>query len=108
MAGLEDLSCLRSEPSGGDGCELRVQVQPNARCSAVAGMQGEALRVRLAAPPIEGRANAELLRWLARELDLPRRAVTLRAGELSRHKRVHLACAPERVAAWLRAQLGAE
>ena len=49
------------------------------------------LRVRLAAPPAEGRANAELVRFLAKELGVPRDAVRLVAGRRSRRKLVHLA-----------------
>lgn len=49
------------------------------------------LRVRLAAPPAEGRANAELVRFLAKELGVPRDAVSLVAGRRSRRKLVHLA-----------------
>lgn len=99
-----DLPCLKADRAG-TGCELWVQVVPNAGRTAVAGLHDGALRVRLAAPPIEGRANAELLQWLARALGLPRRAVTLAGGDLSRRKRLHVDCAPERLAAWLRLQL---
>jgi len=49
------------------------------------------LRVRLAAPAAEGRANAELVRFLSKELGVPRDAVTLGAGGRSRRKLVHLA-----------------
>ena len=101
-----DLPCLTVDRSGA-GCELRVQVVPNAGRTAVAGVHDGALRVRLAAPAIEGRANAELLQWLARALGLPRRAVTLVGGELSRRKRLHVDCGPDHLATWLRAQLAA-
>lgn len=109
MATFDDLPCLLRASKGGSGCELRVHVLPGASRSKFAGLHGDQLRVRVAAPPIDGRANAELLQWLAHALDLRRRAVTLRAGLASRHKRVHLDCAPAHVAAWLRAQaLGAD
>ena len=62
---------------------------------------GDALRVRLAAPAIEGRANEALVAWLARELGLPRRAVALRHGMTGRRKRVALACPAAQVIAWL-------
>lgn len=86
----------------GDDCELQVQVVPNASRTAVTGLHDGALRVRLMAPPIEGRANAALLAWLARSLGLPRRAVQLLGGDTSRRKRVHLACPSAQVADWLR------
>ncbi len=89
----------------GQACELLVQVVPNAGRTAVAGLHDGALRLRLGAPAIEGRANAELQQWLARSLGLPRRAVSVRAGALSRRKRVHLDCAAAQVEDWLRAQI---
>lgn len=101
-----DLPCL-TVGRAGSGCHLLVQVVPNAGRTAVAGLHDGALRVRLAAPPIEGRANAELQQWLARSLGLPRRAVTLAGGELSRRKRLHVDCPPDQLAAWLRSQLAA-
>ena len=104
MSAADDLPCLKASRIGA-GCELLVQVVPNAGHTAVAGLHDGALRVRLAAPPIEGRANAELLQWLARALRLPRRAVTLAGGDLSRRKRLHVDCPPEALAAWLRDQL---
>lgn len=74
----------------------------------MAGLHDGALRVRLRAPAIEGRANAELERWLAQALDLARRDVSLVAGTLARRKRVRLACTPQKAAAWLRQCLGAD
>ena len=69
---------------------LVVHVQPRAKRSAAAGRHGDALRVRLAAPPVDGAANEELVRFLAEALDLPRRAVRLVAGRTSRRKVVEL------------------
>lgn len=94
------LSCLKAV--GEEACELQVQVVPNASRTAVAGLHDGALRVRLMAPPIEGRANAALLAWLARSLDLPRRSAQLLGGDTSRRKRVHLGCPAAQVAEWLR------
>ncbi len=83
---------------------LEVHVVPNAPRSAVAGWHGGALKVRVHAPAQEGRANEELLAFLAAHLGLPRRAVTLERGTASRRKRVRLAgLAPEE----LRRRLGA-
>lgn len=74
---------LTVQPSG---IRLTLHVQPGARKSEVAGEHGDALKIRLAAPPVEGKANAELLRWLASYLGVPRKAVTLLSGERNRHK----------------------
>jgi hypothetical protein len=61
-------------------------VTPGARRSELAGVVDGRLRVRLAAPPSEGRANDELIRYLARELDVRRQAVSVVAGGRSRRK----------------------
>ena len=73
------------------GVRLRVRVQPSASRSEVAGRYGDAIRIRLASPPVDGKANAALTRLLSEVLDVPRRAVTLCAGEGSRSKVVEVA-----------------
>jgi len=70
----------------GDAVTLTLHVQPGAKRSEVTGLHGEALRLRLAAPPIEGRANEALLRFIAELFDVPLRQVELRQGGQSRHK----------------------
>lgn len=67
---------------------LVLYVQPGAKRSEVAGLHGAALKVRLAAPPIEGRANEALLRFIADRFRVPLRNVEIIQGEQSRHKRV--------------------
>ncbi len=89
----------------GDGCNLLVQVVPNAGHTSFAGLYDGALRVRLAAPPIEGRANAALLVWLAKSLGLPKRAVVLISGDSARRKRLRIDCDADRVRSWLLEQL---
>jgi uncharacterized protein len=65
---------------------LPVRAVPNAPRSALAGWVGDAVKVKLKAPPVEGKANAELCRFLSETLGVGRAAVTLAAGETSRHK----------------------
>jgi uncharacterized protein (TIGR00251 family) len=72
----------------GSAITLMVHVQPGAKHSAVAGVHGDALKIRLAAPPIEGRANAALLQFIAEQFAVPLRNVELKQGEQSRRKRV--------------------
>jgi len=73
-----------------DTLVLTLHVQPGARRTEIAGAHGEALKVRLAAPPVEGKANAELLRFLAEVFGVPGRAVVLVRGETSRRKVVRI------------------
>ena len=69
---------------------LRLHVQPGARKTEVSGLHGESLKIRLAAPPVEGKANAALLAYIAMRFDVPLRNVTLLSGEKSREKRVEV------------------
>ncbi len=70
---------------------LQVRVTLRAGRTALAGMRGEALLVRLAAAPVDGAANDALIAFLAGLLDIPKRDVTIVAGERGRDKRVAIA-----------------
>ena len=70
--------------------ELSLRVQPRASRTRCVGALGDQLKVQLAAPPVDGAANAALLEFLARTLGVPRRQVTLVWGESSRSKRVRV------------------
>ncbi|NLR76489.1 DUF167 domain-containing protein [Leeia aquatica] len=67
---------------------LTLHIQPGAKRSEVVGVHGEALKIRLAAPPVDGKANAALLAFLATQLNIPQRQLELLSGETSRSKRV--------------------
>ena len=67
-----------------------VHVQPRASRTEVAGVHGAALKVRLHAPPVDGAANEELVKFLARSLGVARRAVRIVAGQTSRSKVVEI------------------
>lgn len=67
-------------------CTLAIKAIPNAPKSEVTGWLGDALKVKVHAPPVEGRANDALCEFLAEELGLPRRAVTVMRGDTSRQK----------------------
>ena len=69
---------------------LALHVQPGAARTEVAGTHGDALKIRLAAPPVDGKANAELLRFLADAFAVPLRQVTLVRGETARRKTVRI------------------
>jgi uncharacterized protein (TIGR00251 family) len=83
------------------GVVLRVVVVPNARATQAVGLHDGALRVRLAAPPIEGRANEAICNWVAAELGVPKRAVRLRRGTTSRAKQLEIDAPGSEVSAWL-------
>jgi hypothetical protein len=71
-------------------CTLAIKAVPNAPRSAVVGWLGEALKVKVHAPALEGRANDELCEFLADALALPHRAVTVLQGDKSRQKILHI------------------
>jgi len=77
---------------GHEGIVLTLHVQPGAKRTEVAGQYGDALKVRLAAPPVDGKANAELLRFIADAFGVPLRNVTLERGDTSRRKVVRIRC----------------
>ena len=85
----------------GDAVWLAVSVQPNAKRTAADGLHDGALRVRLCAPPVDGKANQLLIEWVADELGLPKRAVRLVRGDTSRRKWLAVDAPVARVEAWL-------
>lgn len=94
-----DWPCVRAlSPAA---CVLTVTVLPNARQTEATGLHEGALRVRLAAQPIEGQANAALAAWLARELGLAKRDVRLRRGAAARCKQVEIDAPAAQVHSWL-------
>jgi uncharacterized protein (TIGR00251 family) len=79
---------------------FQVYVVPRASRSEIAGEYNGALRVRLAAPPIDGAANRELIAMLAKALRVSRNAIEINAGHASKNKRVTVRqCRPEILAA---------
>ncbi|MDD5384680.1 MAG: DUF167 domain-containing protein [Gallionella sp.] len=70
----------------GNVITLTLHVQPGAKRSGITGLHGEALKLRLSAPPVEGRANEALLKFIAELFGVPLRQVELRQGGQSRHK----------------------
>ena len=70
---------------------LVVHVVPRAKRTQVAGRHGDALKIKLKAPPVDGAANAELVRFVAERLHVPRGAVTITAGHTGRRKTLEIA-----------------
>ncbi len=79
------MSWVRSDSNG---ALISVHASPRATRSAIAGLHGEALKIRLAAPPVDGKANKELRRFLADALDIPVSSLKILSGETGRSKRV--------------------
>jgi uncharacterized protein (TIGR00251 family) len=67
---------------------LRLRIQPRASREEVAGVAGDAIKLRLTAPPVDGAANEALVRFLAARLEVPRSAVELVSGRSGRTKLV--------------------
>jgi len=65
---------------------LTLHIQPGAKKTEVAGEHGDALKLRLAAPPVDGKANAALIAFLADQLAVPKQSVVLKSGQTSRRK----------------------
>ena len=85
---------------------LSLHVQPGARRTGFAGLHGGVAKLRLAAPPIDGKANTALRAFLAEICGAPKSDIQLLSGETSRAKRVRIAPAPDRLLR-LRAALAA-
>ena len=69
-----------------DNLVLTLHIQPGAKNTAAAGLHGDALKIKLAAPPVEGKANTALLKFLAERFDVPLSRVILKQGDKSRRK----------------------
>ena len=69
---------------------LQVQIQPRASSDAIAGVLGDRLKIRLTAPPVEGKANEHLIAWLARLFDVPKSQVILERGASSKRKQLRI------------------
>lgn len=74
----------------GDGVVLTLHIQPGAKRTECAGLHGEALKIRLAAPPVDGKANEALVAFLSKTLGVSKSSVELISGETSRAKRVRV------------------
>src|SRR5258708_1694599 len=73
------------------GATFTVRVHPRAKKNAIAGVVGDALKLSLTAPPVEGRANEAAIAFLAEVLHVPRGSITIAAGQSSRNKVIRVA-----------------
>jgi uncharacterized protein len=79
---------IRDTPAG---ATFAVRVQPRARKNAITGVAGDALKLAITAPPVEGKANQACIEFLAEFLNVPRASVTIVAGQSSRNKVIRVA-----------------
>jgi uncharacterized protein (TIGR00251 family) len=82
------MTVVRDTPGG---ATFSVRIHPRAKKDAITGELGDALKLALTAPPVEGRANAACIEFLAVLLKLPRSSITIAAGQSSRNKVVRVA-----------------
>lgn len=75
----------------GDGATFAVKVHPRAKKNGITGEVGNALKVSLTTPPIEGRANEACVEFFAKLLKVPRSSVTIASGQSSRDKVIRVA-----------------
>ena len=87
---------VQSHPSG---LAFRVHVQPRSARNQVVGLHGDALKVKLTAPPVEGAANAACTAFLAEALGIAKSSVRILSGQTGRHKIILVACPPDRAPA---------
>ncbi|WP_154172642.1 DUF167 family protein YggU [Vibrio metoecus] len=74
----------------GDDLLLRLYIQPKASRDSIVGLHGEELKVAITAPPIDGKANAHLSKYLAKQCKVAKGSVVIEKGELGRHKQVRI------------------
>ena len=73
------------------GISFSIRIHPRARKNAITGVIGDALKLALTAPPVEGRANQAVIEFFAELFEIPRSSVTITSGETSRKKQVRIA-----------------
>ncbi len=73
-----------------DGLVLRLYIQPKASRDSIVGLHGDEVKVAITAPPIDGKANAHLVKFLAKQFRVAKSQITIEKGELGRHKQVKI------------------
>ncbi len=86
---------------------LDVRIQPRASKDEIVGFHGNRLKIRITAPPVDGKANQHLIAYLASVFKVPRRDIVLLAGETGREKRIKV-ISPSVMPVWLQSSMTAE
>ncbi|MFM2597270.1 DUF167 family protein YggU [Vibrio fortis] len=79
-----------------DDILLRLYIQPKASRDKIIGLHGEELKVAITAPPVDGKANAHLTKYLSKQFKVAKGLVKIEKGELGRHKQVRI-CSPNQI-----------
>ncbi|MGD8515062.1 MAG: DUF167 family protein [Granulosicoccaceae bacterium] len=74
----------------GDALVIHVRLQPRASRNELVGLHGDALKIRLTAPPVDGKANAALLKFLAKTFAVPQSSIIIETGQTGRNKRLRI------------------
>ncbi|HXY77358.1 MAG TPA: DUF167 domain-containing protein [Candidatus Acidoferrales bacterium] len=82
------MAAIRNSPNG---ATFAVKIHPRAKKDAITGEVGDAIKLALIAPPVDGKANAACIEFFAKLLEVPRSSVTIAAGESSRNKVIRVA-----------------
>ncbi|UAB70680.1 YggU family protein [Vibrio sp. SCSIO 43132] len=69
---------------------LRLYIQPKASRDKIVGKHGDELKIAISAPPVDGKANSHLIKYLAKQFKVPKGQVKIEKGELGRHKQVRI------------------
>ena len=78
-------------PESAHSVSLKVRIHPRAKVNAITGKVGDALKISLTAPPVDGKANEACIEFFAKLLKVPRSSVTIAAGQTSRNKVIRVA-----------------
>ncbi|MEN0613796.1 DUF167 family protein YggU [Klebsiella indica] len=73
-----------------DGLVLRLYIQPKASRDSIVGLHGDELKVAITAPPVDGQANAHLVKFLAKQFRVAKSQIVIEKGELGRHKQIKI------------------
>lgn len=79
-----------------DDILLRLYIQPKASRDKIIGLHGEELKIAITAPPVDGKANAHLTKYLSKQFKVAKGLVKIEKGELGRHKQVRI-CSPNQI-----------
>ncbi|WP_127958681.1 DUF167 family protein YggU [Serratia microhaemolytica] len=73
-----------------DGLVMRCYIQPKASRDQIVGLHGDEIKIAITAPPVDGQANAHLIKFIAKQFAVAKSDIRLERGELGRHKQLHI------------------